>query len=300
VLVRQFVLLRRSDVVRIQSELVNIEQQPGESVLKYVDRVESLWQELDGTSLTVPEPFAVDHMRRGLSPEHGPLFALFASSAVDSFEDVRDIVLRNKDARVSRQAAGRVSDSDVLQQLQQLQLQHAQLQSRREKKKDLVPRCKQCKRHHRGECRNRKQPPVGRLQHTIGNAEASTVEISSSEVCNVQGGIRLSICADSGATNVVTPDRAAISNYTAFPPGQGHVRLADKNSGSRAEGFGTLALRSKSTGSTLTFTNVLYMLSARRTLVCLSKSMKSGVFSGISTVQMVGTSRFSVRVTGEI
>jgi hypothetical protein len=43
--VRQFVMLRRSNAVRIQSELVNIEQQACESVLKYVDRVESLWQE---------------------------------------------------------------------------------------------------------------------------------------------------------------------------------------------------------------------------------------------------------------
>jgi hypothetical protein len=50
------------------------------------------------------------------------MFSLCASSAVDSFEHVHDTVLRSKDARVSRQAAGRVGDPDVMQQLQQLQL----------------------------------------------------------------------------------------------------------------------------------------------------------------------------------
>ena len=54
----------------------------------------------------------------------------------------------------------------------------------------------------------------------------------------------------------MTPDRAAISHYVPFPADQGHVRLADKSSGSRAEGYGNLTLHTKSTGSTLTFTNV--------------------------------------------
>lgn len=91
-------------------------------------------------------------------------------------------------------------------------------------------------------------------------------------------GIRLSICADSGATNVVTPDRAAISNFTPYPPGEGHVKLAGKNSGCRAEGYGTLTLKSHATGSTLTFPNVLYVPEARRTLICIGMSMKSGVY----------------------
>ena len=77
----QYSLLRRADAVRIQCELVNIAQKSDESVLSYVDRVESLWQELEGTSLTVPEVYAVDHMRRGMSPDHGALFSLFTSTA---------------------------------------------------------------------------------------------------------------------------------------------------------------------------------------------------------------------------
>ena len=81
-----------------------------------------MWQELDGTDLTVPEPYAVDHMRRGLSQDQGPLFAMLASTAADTFDAVRSIVLRNKDARVSRKVVGTSDGSDVLSQLQQLQL----------------------------------------------------------------------------------------------------------------------------------------------------------------------------------
>jgi hypothetical protein len=97
-------------------------------------------------------------------------------------------------------------------------------------------------------------------------------------VCNVQGGIPLSKCADPGAINVVTPELAVISNFTSLRPGQGHVHLADKGTGSGAEGYETPTLRSKSTGSTLTFDNVLYMPSAGRTLVWLGTSTKRGVF----------------------
>ena len=119
-----------ADAVRIQCELVNIAQKSGESVLSYVDRVESLWQELEGTSLTVPEVYAVDHMRRGMSPDHGALFSLFTSTAAESFETVRRIILSNMDARVSRNASGGGDAAALRSQLQQLQLQHAQLQQR--------------------------------------------------------------------------------------------------------------------------------------------------------------------------
>ena len=50
----QYSLLRRADAVRIQCDLVNI----AESVLSYVNCVESLWQELEGISLTVPKVYA--------------------------------------------------------------------------------------------------------------------------------------------------------------------------------------------------------------------------------------------------
>ena len=93
VILHQYSLLRRSDAVRIQTELVTIAQKSDESVLSFVDRVEILWQELDGTGLTVPESYAVDHLRRGLSPAHGALFSLFAATAVDTFDEVRTIVL---------------------------------------------------------------------------------------------------------------------------------------------------------------------------------------------------------------
>ena len=311
----QYSLLRRADAVRIQCELVNIAQKSDESVLSYVDRVESLWQELEGTSLTVPEVYAVDHMRRGMSPDHGALFSLFTSTAAESFETVRRIVLSNIDARVSRNASGGGDAAALRSQLQQLQLQHAQLQqrvdgggpnrspqggnhfsqggNRSNSSNRTTWYCRMCRdKHPKGPntCPRRRheqgtvapagsRAPVGQFQHTIGNAELSTVENGSTrEVCAVDGDIPLFICADSGATNVVTPDRTAISNYVPFPANQGHVRLADKSTGSRAEGYGNLTLRSKSTGSTLTFTNVLHMPSARRTLVCLGKSMKSGVF----------------------
>jgi hypothetical protein len=135
-LVKQFVLLRRSDAVRIHSGLVNIQQKSGETVLQYVDRVESLWQELEDSDLHVPEPFAIDHMRRGLSPEHSAIFAVFASTAVDSFDDARDIVLRNKDARVS-QGAGSSSDAALVAQVQQLSLQTEQMQKKFQKKRKI-------------------------------------------------------------------------------------------------------------------------------------------------------------------
>ena len=48
----QYSLLRRAYAVRIQSELVTIARKPDESVLTYFDRVESLWQELEGTSMS--------------------------------------------------------------------------------------------------------------------------------------------------------------------------------------------------------------------------------------------------------
>jgi hypothetical protein len=169
----------------------------------------------------------------------------------------------------------------VLEQLQQLQLQHAQLQKRFEQN-NAWQYCKRCKkRHPRGKCHakdGRNVTRSGPFEHTVGTSEASTIEVSGSEVCVAEGGIPLGICADSGATNVVTPDRAAISNYKPFPADQGQIRLADKSVCSRAERYGNLTLRSKSTGSLLTFTNVLYMSSARRTLVCLGKSMRSEVY----------------------
>ena len=124
----QYSLLRRAEAVRIQCELVNIAQKSDESVLSNVDRVESLWQELEGTSLTVPELYAVDHMRRGMSPDHGALFSLFTSTGAESFESVRRTVLSNIDARVSRSASGDGNAAALRSHLQQLQLQHAQLQ----------------------------------------------------------------------------------------------------------------------------------------------------------------------------
>ena len=229
VIIHQYSMLRRADAVRVQSELVNISQKPAEAVITYVDRVESLWQELDGT---VPEPYAVDHMRRGLSPDQGPLFAMLASTAADTFDAVRSIVLRNKDARVSRKVVGTSDGSDVLSQLQQLQLQHAQLQRRLDSQSgnrshkftnDSRPRQTNWSSGPRQQGylkrtpSNRPVPPRdragGSFQHTVGSAEISAVDFSGAhEVSAVDGGIPLSICADSGATTVVTPIREALTD----------------------------------------------------------------------------------------
>lgn len=131
ILSKQYLVLRRSDAVRVQSELVTVQQKPKEPILQYLDRVEGLWQQLDGTALTVPEDYAIDHMRRGLSPDYSSIFAVFVSSSVSTFDAARRIVLRNIDARVSKHASGSSSSSpDVQLQLQQLQLENKLLKKK--------------------------------------------------------------------------------------------------------------------------------------------------------------------------
>ena len=188
---------------------------------------------------------------------------------------------------MSRNVGGGASvDSHLLSQMQQLQLQHAQLQQRvdsqnsnRQNGGGSHHRKFPYKKHHQRKPGHRDRTGGGAFQHTVGCAEISAVEIDSEyKASSVKGGVPLSICADSGATNVITPDRAAPTDYVPFPVGKRQVRLADKGSAARAEGYGKLTLRSTSTGSLLTITNVLYMPTARRTLVCLGRSMKCGVF----------------------
>ena len=193
---------------------------------------------------------------------------------------------------------GTSDGSDVLSQLQQLQLQHAQLQKRLDSQSgnrshnftnDSRPRQTNWSSGPRQQGRWKRNPsdrPVpprdragGSFQHTVGSAENSAVDFSGAhEVSAVDGGIPLSIYADSGATNVVTRIREALTDYVPFGAGEGQVCLADKSVESRAAGYGTLTLHSKSTDSLLTFPNVLHMPTARRTLVCLGKTMRSGVF----------------------
>jgi hypothetical protein len=60
--------------------------------------------------------------------------------------------------------------------------------------------------------------------------------------------------------------------------GSASVSLASHDSHADAVGFGTLTLRSRATGSTLVFERTLHVPTARRTLVCLGKSMRSGVY----------------------
>ena len=212
----QYSLLRREDAVGIQCELVHIAQRSDESVISYVDGVESLWQELEGTSLTVPALHAVDHMRRGMSPDHGALFSSFMSTDAKSFKHIRRIVLLSIDARVSRNASGVADAAALRSQLQQLQLQHAQLQrlvhgsgcnhpsqdGNRTSQGGNCPYspksktwwCRRCSANHPrapNTCPRRRsihstvastgaRAPIGQFQHTIGNAGLSTVESSSS------------------------------------------------------------------------------------------------------------------------
>jgi hypothetical protein len=84
-----------------------------------------------------------------------------------------------------------------------------------------------------------------------------------------------SLCVDSGATHSVTNDRSLLSDYRAFPPGSGQVSLATEGQTGRAEGQGTLTV--KLTGRIIVLRGTVYMPSARRTLLCLGKELKSGV-----------------------
>jgi hypothetical protein len=87
--------------------------------------------------------------------------------------------------------------------------------------------------------------------------------------------IRLEMCVDSGATHVVAP---FLSDLASYAPQKADIRLASKGVGSSAEGHGVFTMRSRSAGSKLTFPHALYVPSARRRLICVGKSMRSGVY----------------------
>jgi transposase InsO family protein len=86
------------------------------------------------------------------------------------------------------------------------------------------------------------------------------------------------LCVDSGTTHVVTPHASLLSDFHKFGDGQGSINLAAKSSACSALGHGKITLRSRSTGSDLIFHHALYVPNARRTLICLGRSMRDGVF----------------------
>jgi transposase InsO family protein len=102
-------------------------------------------------------------------------------------------------------------------------------------------------------------------------------ELDGAEACNADGQVQLKLCVDSGATHIITPDASFLDDYQEISPGETSVALAAADARTAAVGFGTLTLRSNSTGSTLVFRNALHVPDSRRTLVCLGKAMRSGV-----------------------
>jgi hypothetical protein len=114
--------------------------------------------------------------------------------------------------------------------------------------------------------------------HQVGNAEMGNFEVNALELPVVQNAELELLCVDSGTTHVVTPDACLLSNFQSFQSGQGSVSLAAKSSTCSELGCGAITLRSRSTGSDLIFHNALLVPNARRTLICLGRSMRDGVF----------------------
>jgi hypothetical protein len=94
--------------------------------------------------------------------------------------------------------------------------------------------------------------------YAVGNIEYCNAEVSASEA------VAMSLCIDSGATHVVTPQRYLLSNYAELPETAGSVKLASESS-TRVVRHSIVTLRSRATGSTLPFTDVLHVSSARST-----------------------------------
>ena len=111
-----------------------------------------------------------------------------------------------------------------------------------------------------------------------GNGGPFNQNIQHIELQGCTADVELSLCVDSGTTHVVTPSASELSNYRTLAPGQGAVKLATDGSQECAVGVGTLQLRSRATGSLLTFHNALHVPKARRTLLCLGRSMRCGVY----------------------
>jgi hypothetical protein len=103
------------------------------------------------------------------------------------------------------------------------------------------------------------------------------MEFCNAELAAAQG-IPLSLCVDSGTTHVITPDAALLSSYTPFTHDAGNINLASTDATTTVAGCGVITLRSRATGSTLQFADALHVSSARRTLLCIGKAIRCGLF----------------------
>lgn len=279
-----------------QAELTNICMKSSETLTSYIDRGSELWGSLVGSSQEIQEESAIMHTLRGLNSSHSWFLALCTASLVKTFSTATELAMRH--------ATSRVATSPEMNYSSQVHGRHKGRGYRGQR-----PHCSTCNRHHfqHEPCRGPRRfpqpnhaprPPVagrgngrrggancgrGPFQHTIGNAEFCTVEFntvaSAIECHSCSDEATLSLCVDSGATHVVTPDASFLSNYQALSSSSdSEIKLATTGTACAPVGVGTLTIRSRSTGSTLRFTNALHVPNMRRTLICLGKSMKNGVF----------------------
>jgi hypothetical protein len=129
-------------------------------------------------------------------------------------------------------------------------------------------------RNHRG---GRGDRHGNHFTHQVGNAELGPLEMNAVKTPEWNGAEFELLCVDSGFTTVVTPHALLLSDFREFRDGQGSVTLAAKSSACSALGHRKITRRSRSTGSDLIFHNELYVPNARRTLICLGRSMRNGV-----------------------
>jgi hypothetical protein len=80
-LVQMYSLRKEAETARLQKELVTLQQRDDESELQFVERAETLWSKLKGSSVNMKQSIAIAHLQRGLSPASSALFAVMASAS---------------------------------------------------------------------------------------------------------------------------------------------------------------------------------------------------------------------------
>jgi hypothetical protein len=214
---------KKSAALTKQVELINLIMHSSETLVSYLDRAAALWGALQGSSQAIDEESALHHAFRGLNSAHSWFLALATASQAVTFAAASDLALQHANSRVAinpevQHFSGRKSND----------FRNGGGRGRHERRRSSYhgnrPHCSKCNRHHfqhenchqrrphpsqgRGRGASGTQPQQGSFHHTIGNIEFNTAEAHQSE------GVELSLCVDSGATHVITPDRGALSNYS--------------------------------------------------------------------------------------
>jgi transposase InsO family protein len=280
---------KQSAALQKQSELTNLTMLASETLVSYLDRASALWGSLQGSAQAIDEASAVQHTLRGLHAVHGWFVGLVTGSNAKTFVKVSNLAMQH--------ASSRVASSPEMQFFPHGGRGRS-VRGRGDRGRHSRgyhgkrPFCPKCSHHHfeTEKChrRNDGNPDQQRNSASAGNRQRPNhttvghLEFCNAEICTSEA-VALSLCVDSGATHVVTPHRTFLSNYSELPVSAGSVKLASDSS-TRAVGSGTLTLKSRTTGNTISFTNVLHVPSARRTLICLGKALRAGVFWHFNSV----------------